>query len=84
MMISNMRKAYDKFIWQSQSSVLYKETLKDVDSRAMTFVEVQYNKGSINTAVNDFTSILAYVGMKVLKLRQNKGSTGLDQKIKYH
>ncbi len=29
--ISNMR----KFMWQSESSVLYKEALKDVDSQAM-------------------------------------------------
>ncbi len=79
-----MRKAYNKFICQSESPVLYKEVLKDVDSQAMikSVLEVQY-KGSINTAVNDFTSILAYAGMKVLKLKQHKGSKDLDQKIKY-
>ncbi len=33
--ISNLRNAYDKFIWHSESSVLYKEALKDVDSQAM-------------------------------------------------
>ncbi len=83
--ISNMRKAYDKFIWQSQSSVLYKSALKDVDFQAMikNLLEVQYNKVSINTAVNDFTCILAYAGMKVLKLKQHKGSKDLNQKIKY-
>ncbi len=81
--ISNIRKAYDKFIWQSESSVLYKEALKDVDSQAKNVLEVQYDKGCINTAVNDFTSILAYEGMKVLKLKQHKGSKNLDQKIKY-
>ncbi len=82
-----MRKAYDKFIWQSQSPVLYKVALKDVFSgHDQDMVEVQYDKGSISTAVNDFTSILAYAGMKVLKLKQHKGSKDLhdlDQKIKY-
>ncbi len=72
----------------SQSSVLYKEAFKDVDSQAIikNVLEVQYDKGSINTAVNDFTSFLAYAGMKVLKLKQHKGSKDLhdlDQKIKY-
>ncbi len=66
--ISNMRKAYDKFIWQSESSVLYKEALTEVDSQAMIMnvLEILYDKGSINTVVNDCTSILAYAGMKVL------------------
>ncbi len=56
--ISNMRKAYDKFICQSESPVLYKESLKDVDSQAMikNILEIQYDKGNINTAVNDFKS----------------------------
>ncbi len=46
-------------------------------------LEVQYDKGSINIAINDFTCILAYAGMKVLKLKQHKGSKDLDHKIKY-
>ncbi len=42
-----------------------------------------YDKDSINTAVNDFTFILAYAGMKALKLKQHKCIKDLDQKIKY-
>ncbi len=59
--------------------------MKGVDSQAMikNFLEVQYDKGSINTAINDFTCILAYAGKKILKLKQNKSSKDMDQKIKY-
>ncbi len=39
--ISNMRKEYDKFIWQSESSVLYKEALTEVDSQAMIMNDLE-------------------------------------------
>ena len=83
--VSPMKQAYDRFIWHAESPLLYREALKDVDSQAMirNFLEVQYDKDNINIAVNDFTSILAHAGMKVLKLKQNKRKEAHSQKIKY-
>ncbi len=68
--VSAIKKAYDRFIWHAKSPVLYREALKEIRSQvsSRTFLETQYDNDNVNIAVNDFTSILANAGIKVLKL----------------
>ncbi len=53
-----MKKVYDRFLWQAESPVLYREALKELDSPVSirNILETQYDNDNANIAVNDFTS----------------------------
>ena len=83
---SPMRRMYDRFIWEMDSSVFFNEAINDNDTKGMirNFLENQYDENNTNIAVNDFTSILAQAGNKVLKLKHSKGlSPNKGSAIKY-
>ncbi len=81
--VSATKKAYDRFIWQAESPVLYREVLTKLDSQVSirNLLETQYVND--NVTMVDFTSILANAGIKVLKLKQDRCNPSLNHTIKY-
>ena len=62
----NLKKLYDRFIWETGSSALYMKAMQESDCMHMlnTFMLTRYEPDGTDLAVSDFTSIFKAVGHK--------------------